>query len=68
MNNGQFRTPPDVTILPEQASRLAAVGLQTGAAIGVSQSGSTLTIDTGDEIFRINAQGTTIEPQEETLC
>jgi hypothetical protein len=63
------RPLPDVTILPKQADRIAEVANQTGAAVGVSQSGSTLTIITGPDEphIRINAQGKNIEPQKEHL-
>jgi len=43
------------------------VAVMTGAAIGLSQSGSTITIHTADETIVIDAQGEPIEPQKENL-
>lgn len=58
-----------VTILPAQAARIVQETAKTGAAVGVSQSGSTLTLDTGRERFAINAGGGTIHPaNQEKLC
>ena len=59
----------DVTILPAQAARIAREAAVTGAAVGVSQSGSILTIDTGRKVIKINAGGFDLpEPNQEQLC
>lgn len=61
--------PPDVTILPAQAARIVQETAKTGAAVGVSQSGSTLKLETGRETFIINAGGFDIPlPNQEKLC
>lgn len=61
--------PNDVVILPAQASRIAQETAKTGAAIGVSQSGSNLTLDIGKETFAINAGGFNIPSSEqERMC
>ena len=58
-----------VTILPAQAYRISEEAAKTGAAVGVSQSGSTLTINTGRETFRIGAAGQDLpHPEQEKLC
>lgn len=60
-----------ITILPLQAARLACETDKTGAAIRVSQFGSsTLTLNTGQKEFTINAQGHDIPApnQESFLC
>ena len=58
----------DITILPAQAARISQEAAKTGAAVGVSQSGSTLTIDTGREQFRIGAAGQDLpNPEQEQL-
>jgi hypothetical protein len=60
---------PAVTILPAQASRIARETAETGAAVGVSQSGSLLTLDTGRATFVIDAGGHDIpNPSQEALC
>lgn len=58
-----------ITILPAQAARIAQETAKTGAAVGVSQSGSTLTIETGQRVFGIDADGSDIVPKgQEKLC
>lgn len=61
---------PDVTIFPAQAARIVQETAKTGAAVGVSQSGSSLILDTGRETFMINAGGFDIpDPKsQEKLC
>jgi ApbE superfamily uncharacterized protein (UPF0280 family) len=61
---------PDIVILPEQAAKIAKVAAVTGTAIGVSQSGSTLILDTGRLTIVIDAGGNDIPPpnQERLLC
>jgi len=62
-------SPPVVTILPAQAERIAQESAKTGTAIGVSQSGSTLTLVTEKATFSINAGGHDIpNPNQESLC
>lgn len=54
-----------VTIMPGQASRIAQEAAKTGAAVGVSQSGSyhnALIIDTGRGIIIIDPGGGDIQP------
>lgn len=62
--------PPDITILPQQATRIAEEASKAGAAIGVSQFGSCLVIDNGQSKFVINAGGHDIPPatQEVLPC
>lgn len=58
-----------VTILPAQFSRLAKLSQKLNCAIGISQKGSVLHVNTGDAKFDIDAQGETIEPlHQEKLC
>lgn len=60
---------PQLTIFPAQAARISQEAAKTGAAVGVSQQGSTLTINTGLQTFRIGAAGQDIvEPDQEKLC
>lgn len=63
MNN----LPNQVTILPAQAARISQEAGKTGAAVGVSPSGSyqnALIIDTGRGIIIINPGGGEIQPFE----
>jgi hypothetical protein len=55
----------EVTILPGQAARISREASKTGAAIGVSQSGNSLIIDTGRAVYTINAAGGDITPISE---
>ena len=59
-----------VTILPAQAARIVQEVAKTGAAIGVSQSGNTLSLNTGKETFNIGPGGYDIPPpnQESLPC
>lgn len=58
-----------LTLLPEQFRRLAEISAETGAAIGIAQTGSVIHVNTGREKFDINAHGETIVPKEqEQLC
>lgn len=58
-----------VTLLPAQLSRLASLAQELGKAIGVSQDGSVLHVNTGDSKFDIDASGNTLHPptQEKLL-
>jgi hypothetical protein len=58
-----------VTLLPAQLSRLASLAQELGKAIGVSQDGSVLHINTGESKFDIDARGNTLHPptQEKLL-
>lgn len=56
-----------ITILPKQAARIALETAKAGCAVGVTQSGSTLTVNNGKEIFVINAGGHDIPPPNEEL-
>lgn len=61
--------PSQVVILPAQFSRLASLSRQLNRALGISQDGSILHINTGDSKFDIDANGDTIEPRnQEKLC
>jgi len=53
-------TPSQLTILPAQGRRLAALGQVYNCAIGVSQTGSTLHINTGGHQFDIGPDGNNI--------
>lgn len=58
-----------VVLLPEQLDRLAWLSRYLGKAIGISQDGNVLHINTGDAKFDIDATGNTIEPRnQEKLC
>lgn len=58
-----------VVLLPTQLDRLATVAAQNGGAIGISQDGSTLHIDTGTVKFDMDAQGNFVTPtNQEPLC
>jgi hypothetical protein len=61
---------PDVVILPAQAEKIAKVAAVAGTAIGVSQHGSTLILDTGSLTMVIDAGGNDIPPpnQERLPC
>jgi len=62
-------TASEITILPAQAARIAQETARTGSAVGVSQSGSILTINTARGTFQINAGGSDISgPGQESLC
>lgn len=59
---------PQITILPAQAARISLEAAKTGAAVGVSQSGSVLTLDTGRQTFVIGAGGQDLpHPDQERL-
>jgi hypothetical protein len=61
--------PPQVTILPAQAARIAREAAETGAAIGVVQAGNTLILNTGRKEFSISAGGFNLVAEEqEKLC
>lgn len=65
----EARGPSQMTLLPEQCDRLARVSAQTGAAIGITQNGSVITVSTGSDTFRIDARGQDIPPSnQEKLC
>lgn len=60
-----LQLPGMVTILPGQAARISQEAAKTGAAIGVSPSGSyqnALVIDTGRGIIIIDPGGGDIQP------
>jgi len=59
--------PYDTAILPKQAQKIAEVTAETGAAVGLSQSGSTITIHVGGGVtIEINARGETpVHPNQE---
>lgn len=57
--------PSQVTILPAQFRYLAKLADETRAAVGVSQMGSVLFINTGITQFAINAQGKPLNKKEE---
>lgn len=62
--------PYDVAILPGQAKRIADVTAMTGAAVGLSQSGSVITIHTANVKICIDAKGDDIKntDQEQFPC
>lgn len=51
--------PSQVTLLPAQCRRLAAVAGDTGGAVGLIQDGSMIQVDTGKQKFWIDAKGDT---------
>lgn len=57
-----------MTLLPKQLDRLAREAAQTGAAIGISQTGSVIHADTGYEKFSIDAQGNDTTSNQEKAC
>lgn len=58
-----------VILLPLQLDRLASIAAQNGGAIGISQTGSLLHIDTGQVKFDMDAQGNFVMPtNQEPLC
>ena len=62
-------TEARVTILPAQAARISRETAKTGSAIGVTQSGSLLKLDTGKATYVINAGGFDVpSPNQEQLC
>lgn len=54
---------PRVVILPKQVMRLLEESYNTGAAIGITQDGNTLHLDTGRRKLHIDANGNEI-PKE----
>lgn len=72
MSDTSFRGNPNhvsqVTLLPGQLRSLAYAAIFYKGALGISQEGSTLRVDTGHDVYRMDADGKTIYPQEEKLC
>jgi predicted Rossmann fold nucleotide-binding protein DprA/Smf involved in DNA uptake len=59
----------DIVIFPAQAARISQEAAVTGAAIGVSQDGNSLIIETGRKTIRIGAAGQDLpNPEQEKLC
>lgn len=60
-----------VTLLPAQLLRLAELARVGIGAVGISQFGtSVIEVNTGADIFKINAQGEDVNPNpdQEQLC
>lgn len=59
-----------VTLLPEQTFRLADIAAQNRGAIGISQTGSVIHVNTGTVKFDIGPQGNylTPDPNQGELC
>lgn len=51
-----------VTLLPEQTFRLADIAAQNRGAIGISQTGSVIHVNTGHVQFDIGPQGNYLTP------
>jgi hypothetical protein len=51
-----------VTLLPEQVYRLADIAAQNRGAIGLSQTGSVIHVDTGTVKFDVGPQGNYLTP------
>lgn len=57
--------PSQATMLPQQLRLLATLATATGGAVGVSQIGSVLFVDTGFSQFAINARAEILDSKEE---
>lgn len=60
-----------MVLLPKQIDRLATIAELTGSAIGITQTGSVIRIDTGKTKFSIDADGFNVtppNPDQEKLC
>lgn len=61
--------PSQVTVLPAQFRRLAHLSELAGSAIGISQTGSVLHVNTGGRRFDVGPDGRIINnPSQERLC
>lgn len=60
---------PTITVLQAQALRLADIAAQTEGALGLSQTGSVIHVNTGEVTFDIGPNGHYLPPTEqERLC
>lgn len=58
-----------VVLFPAQAARVSQEAAESGAAVGVTNDGNTVILNTGRKIVRIGAAGQDLpEPNQEKLC